>query len=87
MKLKKLWNEYIKAEKIANDADAAFELDPENEELERAFDKAYENECKALEAVASEIVVFTSGRIDHKLACKMVRMQRAAIEDLIRRWK
>lgn len=85
MKLKRLWNEYIKAEEKANAADEAYEMEPENEELEKAFDEAYRAEYKAMEKVAAEMVTFTKGKIDHALACKMVRMQRAAIEDLINR--
>ena len=85
MKLKKLWNEYIKAETAANIADEKWNADPENEELEDAFDAAYAAEIEAMNKVAEEIVAFTSGKIDHSLAQKMVRMQRAAIEDLINR--
>lgn len=85
MKLKKLWNEYKKAEEKADAADAAYEMNPEDEALEQAFDEAYKAEAEAMEKVAEEMVVITNGKIDHALACKMVRMQRAAIEDLINR--
>lgn len=73
------------AEEKANRIDKAWEADPENEELEAAFDEAYAAEHKALEAVANEIVKFTSDKIDFQTASVMIRKKRAELESLIAR--
>lgn len=73
------------AEENANKADAAWECDPENEELEAAFDKAYEKEHKAFENLVGEIVKVTAGKIDRNTARTMVIKKRGQLETLIAR--
>ena len=74
--LKMLFTNYINLEAAANAADSAWEQDPENEELEAAFDRAYEAEHEARQALIDEIVSFTSGRIDAAVARKMLGSKR-----------
>lgn len=73
------------AEEKASKIDSAWEADPENEELEAAFDEAYAAEYKAHEALANEIVRITSGRIDYKTASTMIHKKRSELESLIAR--
>jgi len=53
--MKELLKRLEEAEKRANEADAAWEQDPENEELEKAFNKTYEAQWEAFNALAKEI--------------------------------
>ena len=73
------------AEENANMADAAWENDPENKDLEITFDKAYAKEHEALENLVDEIVKVTSGKIDQKTARTMVIKKRSQLEALINR--
>lgn len=81
--MKELLEALKAAEEKASRIDKAWEADPENEELEAAFDEAYIAEYKALEAVANEIVKFTSGKIDFNTAKRMIYKKRAELESLI----
>lgn len=82
-RLKRLIQEYYKAEQASNEADTKWEQDPENEELEREFDRTYKAQWELFEALCTEIVCLTEGEIDHKMASYLLRVQRAAIEGLI----
>lgn len=73
------------AENKANEIDAAWDADPENEALEAAFDEAYAAEYKAFEAVVEKIVSITSGRIDRHTASAMLKSKRKEIESLAAR--
>lgn len=73
------------AEENANKADAAWECDPENEELEAAFDKAYAKEHEAFENLVDEIVKVTAGKIDRNTARTMIIKKRGQLEALIAR--
>lgn len=73
------------AEENANKADAAWECDPENEELEVAFDKAYAKEHEAFENLVDEIVKVTAGKIDRNTARTMIIKKRNQLEALINR--
>ena len=73
------------AEENANKVDAAWENDPENENLEIAFDRAYAKEHEALENLVGEIVKVTAGKIDRKTARAMVIKKREQLEALINR--
>lgn len=73
------------AESKANEIDAAWDADPENEALEVAFDEAYAAEHKAFEAVVEEMVSITSGRIDRHTASLMLRSKRKEVEALVAR--
>lgn len=62
------------AEMKASEIDAKFENDPENEELEKAFDKAYKAQFTASKKVIDYIVKLTG--IEEKTARLMVNMKR-----------
>ena len=81
--MKELLNKLKEAEKMADEADAAWEADPENEELEKAFDEAYKKQFVAFENLVNEIVKKTDGIIDKKTAATMVRAKRTEVETLI----
>lgn len=78
-----LYNEYMEAVKAADEADAAWEKDPMSEELEAAFDEAYNNQGEAMEKLIDGIVSFTSGQIDKKTAWKMIHKKGKELNDLM----
>ena len=81
--MKELLNKLKEAEMMADKADAAWEADPENEELEKAFDNAYEKQWIAFEELVNKIVIVTDGKINKKTAATMIRKKRNEIEMLI----
>ena len=81
--LKSLMEALKIAEENANKADAAWENDPESEELEAAFDKAYAKEHEAFKNLVNEIVKVTSGKIDRNTARTMIIKKRNQLEALI----
>lgn len=83
--MKVLFNNYLTAEKRANEADSAWEANPENEELEKAFDEAYKAEHEALEALIEEIEKETNGEIDKKTARMLVTARKEEVKSLIER--
>lgn len=83
--LKTLMNALRIAEEITSKADAAWDNEPENEELEAAFDKAYAKEFEAFENLVDGIMSVTGGKIDRKTAGLMIRKKREQLEALIAR--
>lgn len=81
--MKELLKRLEEAEKKANEADAAFEAEPESEEKEKAFDEAYKAEFEAFEALADEIVKTTNGQIEKATAATMIRSKRNELKALI----
>ena len=81
--MKELLKRLEAAEKKANEADAAFEANPESEELEKAFDEAYKEEFEAFEALADEIVKASNGQIEKATAATMIRAKRSELKALI----
>ena len=81
--MKKLLKALKIAEMEATKADEAWEADPENEELEAAFDEAYSKEFEARENLAKAIVKTTFGKIDIQTARNMIRIKRMELETLI----
>ena len=67
--MKELLKRLEEAEQRANEADAAWEQDPENEELKEAFNEAYEAQWEAFTALAKEIQKVAG--IDEKTARRM----------------
>lgn len=53
--MKELLKRLEEAEQRANEADAAWGQDPQNEELEKAFDEAYKAQWEAFNDLAKEI--------------------------------
>ena len=81
--MKELLKRLEEAEKKANEADAAFEAEPESKEKEKAFDEAYKAEFEAFEALADEIVKTTNGQIEKATAATMIRAKRSELKALI----
>lgn len=80
---KTLWNAYRAAEEKMNIIDKAYELDPENEELETKWDVAYKAEYNAKEQVVEKIIELTAGQVDKKTANMMILTKRENLEALI----
>lgn len=56
MKIKELYKRMIEAEQKSDEAEAAWNEDLENEELEAEFDKTYQECFKATEELVKEIM-------------------------------
>lgn len=80
--LKKL-EKFEELEAVASKADEAYEAEPENAELEAAFDKAYKEEFQAMEELLNGIVVLTNGQIDTETAKKMLFTKRAELKKIL----
>ena len=78
--MKELLKKLREAEERANAADRAYDLDPENEEKEAAFDEAYKEEYRLFAIAAKEIVRMSAGQIDIKTARAMVQSKRERLE-------
>lgn len=81
--LRELLKELKELEAITNELDSKYEKDPENEEIEKAFDEAYQKEyctrdqaCKTL----SKLI-----EVDYKTAGRMIATKRNDIENLLSR--
>lgn len=81
--MKELLKILEEAERKANIADTKYEANPEDEELEKAFDEAYKAEFEAFEALANEIVKITGGQIEKATASTMIRAKRNELKALI----
>lgn len=78
--MKELLKKLREAEERANAADQAYDLDPENEEKEAAFDEAYKEEYRLFMTTAEEIVRISAGQIDIETARAMVQGKRERLE-------
>lgn len=83
--MKELFARWEKLNNIANAADEAWALEPENEDLEKAFDDAYEAEWNVFNELLNAIVEFTNGQIDKYTASKMLRSKRNEVKQLLER--
>ena len=68
-------------ELIANELDSRWQEDPENEELENAFDQAYEKEYRLHDEVCKMVVELIG--VDYKVAKQMIMTKRNDIENLL----
>ena len=85
MKIKDLFKTYEELNQKANEADEAWNNEPENEELEEVFDEAYEKEYEAFENLVTEIERLTNGMIDKQTAGVMVRSKREELKAIVER--
>lgn len=85
-KIKELFSRVELADAAYDAADAAWEADPENATLEKAWDNAYEVAWNAAEDFAEAIVEFTAGSIDKRTARLMLIKQRDELREYISRW-
>lgn len=81
--LKRLYNLYKIATEAADLADKAWENDPENEELEKAFDDFYTEQHEATEALTEAIEAFTKGQVSKKTARTILVMNPKKFEELM----
>lgn len=70
-------------EKAADRVESAWEKEPENAELEKAFDAAYRNEFKAYIEAAKYIEYMTNGNVDFMTAKKLVMIKRKELLQLL----
>ena len=85
MKIKDLFKTYEELNQKANEADEAWNNEPENAGLEEAFDEAYEKEYEAFENLVTEIERLTNGMIDKQTAGVMVRSKREELKAIVER--
>lgn len=79
-----LLKKFEEAEAESNRLDVLFEADPENEELEKAWDIAYKKEYEALEECVKMIVKISRGQIDGKAAHAMVLTKRDELKEIFK---
>lgn len=78
--LKDLIKKLEDLEQITEEIDARFEENPEDEEIEKAWDEAYKNEYAAAAEVVSYIRKLTG--IDNGTARKMVAQYREQLKEI-----
>lgn len=81
--LKKALDDLKKLTRAADEADNAYQADPENIEKEAAFDAAYDAEYNKTEEIAELIVKITEGKIDSKTALMMASWKHWEIRGLL----
>ena len=79
--MKELLRRLEEAEERANAADAAWEQDPENEDLEKAFNEAYKAEFKAFGELTKAIQKATG--IGGQTVSTMIRAHREELKAII----
>lgn len=85
MEIKRLYNNFLRAEKRADIAEIIYGGDPESAEKEADFDRAYKEQHAAMMEVIREIERLTAGQIDQKTARLMLTAKRPEFERLMRR--
>lgn len=70
-------------EKTADRVESAWEKEPENAELEKAFDAAYKAEFDAYISAAKYIEYMTDGNVDFITAKKLIQTKRAELLQLL----
>ncbi len=70
-------------EKAADEAEARYTKEPENAELENAFDEAYKAEFDAYISAAKYIEYMTGGAVDFMKAKELVQTKRAELLQLL----
>lgn len=82
---KTLYNTYKAAAEETNNIEAAWEANPENEELEAAFDEAYNKEFAAHNELVAHIIKITDGQIDNNTARMLIATRAKELEEIIER--
>lgn len=83
MKIKELYKRMIEAEQKSDEAEAAWNEDLENEELEAEFDKTYQEYFDATEELVKEIMNLIG--VDKATARAIIHSKRKEFEALIKR--
>ena len=81
--LKELLKQLEDAERKANELDELMAENPDNEEIEKAFDEAYKKEWEVFNKLIDEVVKFTEGKIDRKQAYNMIQLKRSELKSII----
>ena len=81
--IKELLKQLEDAERKANELDKLMVANPDNEEIEKAFDEAYKEEWEVFNRLIDEVVKFTEGRIDRKQAYNMIQLKRSELKSII----
>lgn len=70
-------------EKAADEAEARYTEEPENTELESAFDEAYKAEFDAYISAAKYIEYMTGGKVEFMKAKELIQTKRAELLQLL----
>lgn len=81
--LKELLKQLEDAERKSNELDKLMEENPGNEEIEKAFDEAYNEEWEAFNKLIDEVVKFTEGKINRKQVYNMIQLKRSELKSII----
>lgn len=81
--LRRLLEGLERLEETTSHANDEMVADPENEEKEKASDKAYKAEWNVFMAVADMVVKMTGGQVDGKTARTMVRTKRNEVLSIV----
>ncbi|MBS6062652.1 MAG: hypothetical protein KH972_02150 [Peptostreptococcaceae bacterium] len=83
--MKELLKRLEKAERETNRLEKLYEVDFENEELEKEFDKAYELQFKLFNELANEISKTTNAKIDVATARQLINDKRQQLAMIFER--
>jgi hypothetical protein len=78
--MKDLLQELELASAKSNKLDEAWDADPMNEDLEKAWDEAYTAEHEIFIKCAEKLVEITNGQIDMPTATTMLRAKRSEVK-------
>ena len=81
--LKELFEKLEELEKESNRLDNLMEENPDNEEIEKAFDEAYTKEWEVFNKLIDEVVKFTEGKMDRRQAYEMIQVKRDELRKII----
>lgn len=87
MIIKEIRNELVKLEELERIADAAemeYSKFPEDEEKERAFDKAYQKQYDCFVGISAAIVELTHGQINIATARAIVNGKRDQLKKILK---
>ena len=82
--IKELFKELEELEKESNRLDNLMVENPDNEEIEKAFDEAYSKEWEVFNKLIDEVVKFTEGKIDRKQAYNIIQLKRSELKSLLK---
>lgn len=86
MNIKRIFAELEKEEKALDALDALFEMSPENEQIEKAWDDQYKKVFGITEKLVNAIVTFTAGMMDKTTARAVIQGKRTEFKSLLARW-
>lgn len=81
--IKELLKQLEDAERKANELDKLMVENPDNEEIEKAFDEAYKKEWEVFNKLIDEVVKFTEGKIDRRQTYNMIQLKRSELKSII----